>query len=107
LLGCRSCEFWLNLPPRAGLGVTSPLFVSWFRLLWRFAQPRGVGLPNAGSSSSFKPGQQGGGRCLGRAHWPHPARRVEYAQDVDGFWLEPHTGLGVKTFTTLLYLSTE
>jgi hypothetical protein len=33
--------------------------------------------------------------------------RVEYAQDIDGFWLEPHTDLGVKTFTMLLYLSTE
>jgi len=33
--------------------------------------------------------------------------RVEYAQDTDGFWLEPHTDLGVKLFTLLLYLSTE
>lgn len=31
--------------------------------------------------------------------------RVEFAQDVDGFWLEPHTDLGVKKFTMLLYLS--
>jgi hypothetical protein len=31
--------------------------------------------------------------------------RVEYAQDVDGFWLEPHTDLGVKTFTMLFYIS--
>jgi len=31
--------------------------------------------------------------------------RLEYAQDVDGFWLEPHTDLGVKKFTCLLYLS--
>jgi hypothetical protein len=31
--------------------------------------------------------------------------RVEYAQDTDGFWLEPHTDLGVKIFTMLLYLS--
>jgi hypothetical protein len=31
--------------------------------------------------------------------------RIEYAQDTDGFWLEPHTDLGVKTFTMLLYLS--
>ncbi|MGI9524422.1 MAG: 2OG-Fe(II) oxygenase [Hyphomicrobiaceae bacterium] len=31
--------------------------------------------------------------------------RIEYAQDVDGFWLEPHTDLGVKLFTCLLYLS--
>jgi hypothetical protein len=30
--------------------------------------------------------------------------RLEYAQDVDGFWLEPHTDLGVKTFTMLIYL---
>ncbi|WP_295559573.1 2OG-Fe(II) oxygenase [uncultured Hyphomicrobium sp.] len=31
--------------------------------------------------------------------------RIEYAQDVDGFWLEPHTDIGVKMFTFLLYLS--
>ncbi len=31
--------------------------------------------------------------------------RLEYAQDIDGFWLEPHTDLGVKRFTLLLYLS--
>lgn len=31
--------------------------------------------------------------------------RVEYAQDTDGFWLEPHTDLGVKLFTMLLYVS--
>ncbi|CFX33878.1 conserved protein of unknown function [Candidatus Filomicrobium marinum] len=33
--------------------------------------------------------------------------RVEYAQDIDGFWLEPHTDLGVKVFTMLLYMSRE
>jgi hypothetical protein len=31
--------------------------------------------------------------------------RIEFAQDVDGFWLEPHSDLGVKVFTLLLYLS--
>ncbi|MCG8558796.1 MAG: 2OG-Fe(II) oxygenase [Hyphomicrobiales bacterium] len=31
--------------------------------------------------------------------------RIEYAQDIDGFWLEPHTDLGVKLFTMLLYMS--
>jgi hypothetical protein len=31
--------------------------------------------------------------------------RLEYAQDVDGFWLEPHTDLGVKRFTMLIYLA--
>jgi hypothetical protein len=31
--------------------------------------------------------------------------RIEYAQDTDSFWLEPHTDLGVKLFTMLLYLS--
>jgi hypothetical protein len=31
--------------------------------------------------------------------------RVEFAQDIDGFWLEPHTDLGVKVFTMLLYMS--
>lgn len=33
--------------------------------------------------------------------------RIEYAQDTDGFWLEPHTDIGVKSFTMLLYLSDE
>ena len=31
--------------------------------------------------------------------------RIEFAQDIDGFWLEPHTDLGVKVFSLLLYLS--
>ncbi len=31
--------------------------------------------------------------------------RIEYAQDVSGFWLEPHTDLGVKRLTVLIYLS--
>jgi hypothetical protein len=31
--------------------------------------------------------------------------RLEYAQDTDGFWLEPHTDLGVKRFTMLIYLA--
>jgi hypothetical protein len=35
-----------------------------------------------------------GGCCL----------RIEYAQDTDGFWLKPHTDLGVKKFTLLYYL---
>jgi hypothetical protein len=35
-----------------------------------------------------------GGCCL----------RIEYAQDTDGFWLQPHTDLGVKKFTLLYYL---
>lgn len=33
--------------------------------------------------------------------------RIEYALDIDGFWLEPHTDLGVKMFTMLLYLSND
>jgi hypothetical protein len=33
--------------------------------------------------------------------------RIEFAQDIDGFWLEPHTDIGVKAFTFLLYLSTD
>jgi hypothetical protein len=31
--------------------------------------------------------------------------RLEHAQDTDGFWLQPHTDLGVKRFTMLIYLS--
>ncbi|MGJ3262011.1 MAG: 2OG-Fe(II) oxygenase [Salinarimonas sp.] len=31
--------------------------------------------------------------------------RIEYAADTDGFWLEPHTDLGVKKLTFLYYVS--
>ena len=31
--------------------------------------------------------------------------RIEYCQDTDGFWLEPHTDIGAKRFTFLIYLS--
>ncbi|MFW5452324.1 2OG-Fe(II) oxygenase [Thioalkalivibrio sulfidiphilus] len=33
--------------------------------------------------------------------------RIEHCLDTDGFWLAPHTDLGVKKFTMLLYLSTD
>ena len=32
--------------------------------------------------------------------------RIEHALDTDGFWLEPHTDIGAKLFTMLVYLST-
>ena len=31
--------------------------------------------------------------------------RIEYTLDSPGFWLEPHTDIGVKKFTMLIYLS--
>lgn len=31
--------------------------------------------------------------------------RIEYCQDTDGFWLEPHVDISVKLFTLLIYLS--
>lgn len=31
--------------------------------------------------------------------------RIEYAQDLGGFWLKPHTDLGVKKLTLLCYLA--
>jgi hypothetical protein len=31
--------------------------------------------------------------------------RIEHAQDVSGFWLKPHTDLGVKKLTLLAYLA--
>ena len=31
--------------------------------------------------------------------------RIEYCQDTEGFWLEPHTDIGAKRFTMLIYLS--
>jgi hypothetical protein len=33
--------------------------------------------------------------------------RIEYCQDLDGFWLSPHTDIGVKKFTMQIYLSKE
>jgi hypothetical protein len=30
--------------------------------------------------------------------------RIEYCLDTDGFWLEPHTDIGAKFFTMLIYL---
>jgi hypothetical protein len=33
--------------------------------------------------------------------------RIEFAQDTDGFWLEPHTDLGVKKFTLFHYVNAE
>lgn len=33
--------------------------------------------------------------------------RIEYCQDTDKFWLEPHTDIGVKKFTMLIYLNRE
>ena len=30
--------------------------------------------------------------------------RIEYCQDTNGFWLEPHTDIGVKRFTMSIYL---
>jgi len=33
--------------------------------------------------------------------------RIEYAADPDGFWLEPHTDLGVKAITLLIQLGGE
>ncbi|MFQ6017430.1 MAG: 2OG-Fe(II) oxygenase [Kiloniellaceae bacterium] len=33
--------------------------------------------------------------------------RIEYIQDTEGFWLEPHTDIREKLFTMLIYLSQE
>jgi hypothetical protein len=33
--------------------------------------------------------------------------RIEYCQDTGDFWLEPHTDIGVKKFTMLIYLNPE
>jgi hypothetical protein len=33
--------------------------------------------------------------------------RIEYCQDTGNFWLEPHTDIGVKKFTMLVYLNRE
>ena len=41
------------------------------------------------------------------AHLSGTSLRIEYCQDSDGFWLEPHTDIGVKKFTMLIYLNRE
>ncbi|MGI9426172.1 MAG: 2OG-Fe(II) oxygenase [Hyphomicrobiaceae bacterium] len=41
------------------------------------------------------------------AHLNGARLRIEYCQDVDGFWLEPHVDIAVKRFTMLVYLSGE
>ena len=33
--------------------------------------------------------------------------RIEYCLDTNGFWLEPHTDIGAKLFTMLIYLSAD
>ncbi len=33
--------------------------------------------------------------------------RIEYCQDLDGFWLEPHVDISVKLFSMLIYLCDE
>ena len=33
--------------------------------------------------------------------------RIEYAQDTEGFWLEPHTDIGEKALTMFIYLDDE
>jgi|ETNmetMinimDraft_26_1059896.scaffolds.fasta_scaffold41235_1 hypothetical protein len=33
--------------------------------------------------------------------------RIEYCQDTNGFWLQPHTDIGAKLFSLLVYLSTD
>jgi hypothetical protein len=35
----------------------------------------------------------------------HGRLRIEYCQDIDGFWLEPHVDISVKLFTMLAYLT--
>ena len=41
------------------------------------------------------------------AHLGGTSLRIEYCLDSDGFWLEPHTDIGVKRFTMLIYLNRE
>lgn len=41
------------------------------------------------------------------AHIMSGRLRIEYCQDGDGFWLEPHVDIPVKLFTMLIYLSGE
>jgi hypothetical protein len=37
----------------------------------------------------------------------HGLLRIEYCQDTDGFWLEPHTDIGAKLLTMLIYVSAD
>jgi hypothetical protein len=54
-----------------------------------FQDPETIALFEAATGADL------GGTCL----------RIEYAQDLAGFWLKPHTDLGVKKLTLLCYLA--
>jgi hypothetical protein len=44
---------------------------------------------------------------MGNINLKNSLLRIEYAVDTEGFWLEPHTDIGVKLFTMLIYMSKE
>lgn len=45
--------------------------------------------------------------ALGGTRLRGTSLRIEYCQDTDGFWLEPHTDIADKRLTLLVYLSDE
>ncbi|MDE1901927.1 MAG: 2OG-Fe(II) oxygenase [Alphaproteobacteria bacterium] len=53
-----------------------------------------------GNADVIKAMEQATGADLSRG-----ALRIEYCQDIDGFWLEPHLDISVKLLTMLIYLS--
>lgn len=44
-------------------------------------------------------------KALTQANLTGSFLRIEYCQDTEGFWLEPHTDIGAKFFTMLIYLN--
>lgn len=57
-------------------------------------------------AEAFRDGEvKGAIEKLTGANLAESGLRIEYCQDVDGFWLEPHVDIPVKLFTMLVYLS--
>ncbi len=77
------------------------------RLYVNSARRQEGGLFGALASALQSPGVAGALHALCGAPLEGTYLRLEYAIDADGFWLEPHTDLGVKKFTGLIALAGE
>ena len=78
---------------------TRVLFTPQTQMKFPVCQRIVAGLKDAAVSQAI---EQATGTDLSDGHL-----RIEYCQDTEGFWLEPHTDIFVKKFTMLVYLSDE
>jgi hypothetical protein len=74
---------------------------------WFFSPEHRKALPpcNALATAFQNPDVVGMLQSLTGATLPGTSLRIEYCQDRSGFWLEPHTDIGAKRFTVLIYLT--